>query len=343
MVKVSVVIPVYNVEKYLDEGIESVRRQTLDDIEIILVNDGSTDGSLKLCREHEAKDSRITVIDKLNGGVSSARNAGLEAASGEYIGFIDPDDWVEPGMYEKLYGRAREIGAEACICNYVRNEDGKVVPIPLPINRDLLTRDDIAFELIAGVIASPDLNSGAAAIMGSVCRCLFKKELLDRHGLRFIEGIPFMEDTIFCIQAFSKCGRIAVDEGFYYNYRIIMHSATTSYKKYASENQKQVYGLLEGILKEENLLASLQDRLDVRFVNMDFDLIANEAHRDNPKTCREKISAIREICRDGNLDRILSGLDTSGYTARKRFILNAMKNESAALIYIYYIIIARLL
>ncbi|MBP1744960.1 MAG: epsJ 2, partial [Firmicutes bacterium] len=88
MVRVSVVIPVYNVEKYLDEGIESVRRQTLEDIEIILVNDGSTDGSLRICREHAAKDSRITVIDKPNGGVSTARNAGLEAASGEYIGFI---------------------------------------------------------------------------------------------------------------------------------------------------------------------------------------------------------------------------------------------------------------
>ena len=175
MVKVSVVIPVYNVEKYLAQGIESVRRQTLEDIEIILVNDGSTDGSLKVCREHAAMDSRITVIDKPNGGVSSARNAGLDAASGEFVGFIDPDDWVEPEMYENLYGRAREIGAEACICNYVRNEDGKVVPIPLDINRDLLTREDIARELIAGVIAPPDLNSGAAAIMGSVCRCLFKR------------------------------------------------------------------------------------------------------------------------------------------------------------------------
>ena len=343
MVRVSVVIPVYNVEKYLDEGIESVRRQTLEDIEIILVNDGSTDGSLRICREHAAKDSRITVIDKPNGGVSTARNAGLEAASGEYIGFIDPDDWVEPDMYEKMYGRALEIGAEACICNYVRNEDGKVVPIPLNINRDLMTRDDIVSELIAGVIACPGLDSGAAAIMGSVCRCLFRKDLIDRHGLRFIEGIPFMEDTIFCIQAFSKCGRIAVDEGFYYNYRIIMHSATTSYKKYASENQKLVYGLLEGILKEEKLDGALQDRLDIRFVNMDFDLIANEAHRDNPKTYREKISAIREICRDGNLKRILARLDTSGYTARKRFILNAMKNEWLALILIYYMIIARLL
>jgi len=343
MVKVSVVIPVYNVEEYLAEGILSILRQTLENIEIILVNDGSTDGSLNICREHAARDGRIKVIDKPNGGVSSARNAGLSAAAGEYIGFIDPDDWADAEMYEKMYSRAAGIQAEACICNYVRNEDGKIVPIPLNINRDLLTRDDIVKELMAGVIASPDLNSGAAAIMGSVCRCLFSRDLIDRNRLRFIEGIPFMEDTIFCLQAFGKCSRIAVDEGFYYNYRIIMHSATTSYKRYASENQKQVYGILECILKDEKLDGALRERLDVRFVNMDFDLIANEAHRDNPKAYREKIDAILSICRDENLKRILDSLDISGYTLRKRFILNAMKNESAALIYMYYIVIARLL
>jgi glycosyltransferase involved in cell wall biosynthesis len=343
MVKVSVVIPIYNVEKYLDEGIESIRRQTLEDLEIILVNDGSTDGSLNICREHAARDGRIKVIDKPNSGVSAARNAGIEAANGEYIGFVDPDDWAEPEMFEKMYGRAREINADVCMCNYVRNLDGKAEPIRLNINHDLLTREDIVNEVIAGMISSPDLNSGAAAIMGSVWRCLFSRDLIDRQRIRFIEGIPFMEDTIFCVQVFSQCSRVAIDEGFYYNYRIIMNSATASYKKYLPDNQKKVYGLLEGILRDEKLDGVLQERLDLRFVNMDFDLIANEVHRDNPKTYSKKIDAIFAICRDKNLKRILNSLDTSGYTLRKRFILKAMKNESAALIYMYYIVIARLL
>jgi glycosyltransferase EpsH len=343
MVKVSVVVPVYNVEKYLAEGIESIRRQTLEDIEIILVNDGSTDRSMSICKQQEELDGRIRVIDKLNGGVSSARNAGLEAASGEFVGFIDPDDWAEPEMFERMYNRAEEIDADACICNYVRNEAGRVAPVALELKRDLLNKDEVVGELIAGAIASPDLNSGASAIMGSVWRCLYRRELVENNDLRFIEGIPFMEDTLFCIQAFSKCNRIAVDEGFYYNYRIIAQSATGSYKKYAIANQKLVYGLLESIIREEKLEDFLRSRLDLRLVNMDFDLISNEVHRNNPKTFKEKIRTISDICSDKKLKRILSELDTSGYTMRKRFILNSMKKGYAVLIYIYYIFISRLL
>ncbi len=343
MVKVSVIVPVYNVEKYLKDSIESLQNQTLKDLEIILVNDGSTDGSLSICRSYSAADGRIRVIDKPNGGVSSARNAGMEAASGEYLGFIDPDDWVEPGMYESMCRKAEGIGAEACICNYVRNTGGSVLQVPLGIEGDLLGREAIADELLAGIIACPDLNSGAAPILGSVCRCIFRRELAAENSLRFLEGIPFMEDALFCLRAFSKCGRVAVDGAYHYNYRIVQRSATTSYKKDFLRLQREVFGAMRRILAEEKLEERLRGRLDIRYVNMDFDIIANEVHRDNPKALGEKLKAIRELCRDSELRRILGSLDTVGYTFRKRFILNALKKGSAAAIYIYYSVITRLL
>lgn len=343
MIKVSIVIPVYNVEEYLPKGIASVQNQTLKDIEIILVNDGSADRSLDLCRKYAEKDIRIKVIDKPNGGVSTARNAGIEASIGEYIGFIDPDDWVEPEMFENMYNKAVEIKADACMCNYLRNTEGKAVPIPLGINHDLTSREAIVNELIAGIISCPGLDSGAAPIMGNVWRCLFKRQLINSNNIRFIEGLSFMEDAVFCIQAFSKCGRIAIDEGYYYNYRIMLRSATASYKKDFLKMQRQVYGIIEQVLKSEKLDTVLQERMDIRYVTMDFDLIANEIHKDSPKTYGQKIRSILEICRDQNLKRILSNLDTSGYTFRKRFILNALKRESAAAIYIYYSVITRLL
>lgn len=343
MIKVSIVVPIYNVAEYLPVSIASLQNQRIKDIEIILVNDGSTDGSLAICRSFAGEDGRIRVIDKPNGGVSSARNAGMDAASGEYIGFIDPDDWVEPGMYESMYGRAQEADAEACICNYVRNTGGKAVPIPLRIEHDLDGREAVAGELIAGILACPDLNSGAAPILGSVCRCIFRRSLIKGRQLRFIEGMPFMEDAVFCIQAFAKCGRVAVDSGYHYNYRIIPRSATTSYKNDFLKMQREVYSIIEKLLRDEKLDAALQGRLDLRYVNMDFDIIANEVHRDNPKTYRQKIEAIKAVCRDPNLKRILGGMDTSGYTFRKRFILNALKREAAAAVYIYYTVITRLL
>ena len=106
-VAISIIVPVYNAEKYLDRCLNSIYSQTFSDYEIILVNDGSKDNSLSKCYEFAAKDERITVIDKENGGAGSARNAGVKAAKGEYLAFPDVDDWFEPEMYADLYALAK--------------------------------------------------------------------------------------------------------------------------------------------------------------------------------------------------------------------------------------------
>ena len=110
--KVSIIIPVYNVEKYLRQCLDSVVNQTLEEIQIICVNDGSTDDSLQILREYEARDSRLEVVDKPNGGQSSARNAGIERVRGEYIYFLDSDDWIEPTLCEKAYYRLESTGGD---------------------------------------------------------------------------------------------------------------------------------------------------------------------------------------------------------------------------------------
>ena len=103
MAAVSVLIPVYNTEAYLRKCLDSITNQTLQDLEIICVDDGSTDGSADILREYRRRDSRIRIVTKRNGGLPSARNAGLDAASGEYVGFVDSDDWIEPDMFRRLY------------------------------------------------------------------------------------------------------------------------------------------------------------------------------------------------------------------------------------------------
>ena len=113
---VSVLIPVYNVEKYLSRCLDSLINQTLTDIEIICVNDGSTDDSLKILRQYQEKDNRIVIVDKKNGGLPSARNAGLDRARGQYVGFVDSDDYVEPSMFETLYKTAKKKNSEVVIC-----------------------------------------------------------------------------------------------------------------------------------------------------------------------------------------------------------------------------------
>ena len=113
---VSIIVPVYNAAPYLNQCIDSLTNQTLKEIEIILINDGSTDDSLVVCGALAAKDDRIRLIDKPNGGVSEARNDGLRAAVGDYVGFVDPDDWVDTEMYERMLSALTTAQADICMC-----------------------------------------------------------------------------------------------------------------------------------------------------------------------------------------------------------------------------------
>ena len=114
----SILIPVYNVEKYLAQCLESVINQTLSDIEIIVINDGSKDNSLNIIKDFAAKDKRIIVIDKENEGYGKSMNRGLDVASGKYIGIVESDDWIEPNMYEKLISTAEKYKADIVKANF---------------------------------------------------------------------------------------------------------------------------------------------------------------------------------------------------------------------------------
>lgn len=117
MTALSVIVPVYQAAEYLDCCVESILAQTFSDLELILVDDGSTDGSAARCDRWAAADSRVRVIHRENGGVSAARNMGLDAARGEYVAFVDSDDWVEPQMYENLLAAAREYDCAVVLCD----------------------------------------------------------------------------------------------------------------------------------------------------------------------------------------------------------------------------------
>ncbi len=123
MVKVSIIVPVYNVENYLERCLDSLINQTLEDIEIIVVNDGSPDNSQKIIDRYKKKDKRIVSIMKENGGLSSARNYGLKKATGEYIGYVDSDDWISPSMYEKMYDKAKKENSDIVSCDYYKAYD----------------------------------------------------------------------------------------------------------------------------------------------------------------------------------------------------------------------------
>ena len=203
---ISVIVPVFNVKEYLERCVSSILCQTYKNIEVILVDDGSTDGSGELSEEIAKRDERVKVIRKANGGVSSARNVGLEVAAGEYIGFVDGDDYIEPDMYEFLHNLIVENNADVACGGMVRDyKDGFTENNLYKNELLLLNSSDILFLFVE-----------EKKIACGVCDKLFKKKIV--KNLKFDNSIILGEDFIFAFSAFYYSNKIVVQNLCKYHY-----------------------------------------------------------------------------------------------------------------------------
>lgn len=206
MPKISIIIPVYNVEKYLEKCLDSVVNQTFKDFEVICINDGSTDNSLNILKRYAAKDSRFRIIDKENEGVSKARNIGIETAQGDYIQFIDSDDWIEPNCLELVYEKISQTDSDMVIFSSRYIVDGKIISTTLKYAESYFKhRSLIVFFYL--VIVCWDK--------------IFKREFLINNNLKFPEEIFYVEDGIFNLQCLYKNPKIDCVPVLLYNYNYL--------------------------------------------------------------------------------------------------------------------------
>lgn len=333
MVKVSIIVPIYNMEKYLRRSIESLQNQILREIEIILVNDGSTDNSFAICKEYQKNDKRIKIIDKPNGGVSSARNAGIEIAKGDYIGFIDPDDWIKAEMYENMYNQIIETDADVCFCNFVVEHQNKSNPQILKIDEYLLKENEIFEELILNMISTSNIKKDSQIIMGSVCRLLIKRELINNNNLKFDTNITYMEDLVYCVQVLLLSNLVTINRGIYYHYIINQKSAVTSYKENFFEKQKRVYNILTDLLYKYHFNTDIFERMNKRYLNMIMNTIRNEVHLDNPQKVKFKVNYIKKLCNDDKVVSIFNNFNLQSYSLNKKMFIFALKYKLAFLLF----------
>lgn len=226
---VSIIVPVYKVEKYLNRCVKSLLQQTLTDIEIILVDDGSPDRCPAMCDKWTLKDKRIKVAHKENGGLSSARNVGLTVAQGEYVGFVDSDDDVEKTMYERLYTIIEQECVDFVISDYIRvPEEGEAYLKTLDIQGGHYNKMMIKEHIFPKLIMKESLEYGPLL---SVCSCLFRKEFLTNCNLIFDEQVRWSEDNIFSAFAgyFANSFYYLKGEGLYH-YHSNPGTITTSYR-----------------------------------------------------------------------------------------------------------------
>ena len=203
---VSVIVAVYNIEEYLPRCVDSILAQTYRNLEIILVDDGSKDQSGNICDSYAEKDRRIKVIHKKNGGLSDARNAGMNAATGEYIGFVDGDDWIEPDMYRAMYFACEKEKAQAAVCRYKQITKSGIIDGSAG-NSVSLSRDEALEIYVCG--------DERYLIYNSVWSKLFARDLVE--DMRFPVG-KNSEDIMFTTRAFCRMERLVYLDEAYYNY-----------------------------------------------------------------------------------------------------------------------------
>lgn len=243
MSKVSIILPIYNVEKHLHRCMDSLLNQTLEDIEIIMVDDGSPDNCPQMCDEYAKKDNRVKVVHKENAGLGFARNSGLEVAKGEYIAFVDSDDYVGLNMYKTLYDRAEADKCDAVFCGFRTEVTQSKWVYSDEVDADKLWRGKDVQLFMLDMIASGAGVKTERLYQISVWHSIYKRSIIEENYLRFVserevvsEDIPFQVDFLF------KANTVAYIKETFYSYCLNGTSLTATLKpeKYARYKQLRV-------------------------------------------------------------------------------------------------------
>lgn len=233
--KVSIIIPVYNAEKFLEKCLDSIINQTYRNIEIVCINDDSTDNSEKILKQYQLKDNRVIFKTIENGGLTRARNTGIKEATGEFFMFVDSDDYIESNMVEKMLNTINKEKADVVRCtNFLEKQDGEILKIEdFSIRNKLLTKQEINEEIISKIIDGE--------LLAYVCVLMIRKETLFKTNL-FNEKLKFLEDKAFFIDLILVTDKIYFLDIPLYHYMINEKSLTKS-KKLVTQN---MYNLIEG-------------------------------------------------------------------------------------------------
>lgn len=305
---VSIIVPTYNVEQYLRTCIDSLRNQTLANIEIILVDDGSTDTSGIICDEYKGRDSRIKVIHQTNRGLGLSRNSGIEIASGEYIGFVDSDDFVSIDMFKTLYDNAVSCGADISYCTN-QKFDNEVQICEVDLNGAVIKKwdrtEDIHQYLLDRIGLPP--KSRKDNLYGASVWCgIFKRWIFDELGARFVsERNLISEDMIFDIDVIPKCKCIVHQDLPLYYYRFNPQSLTTVYKPDRFRKNVELYHEMMNRLSEYYEIGAYFNSMSRYLLTVTRIAIIQEVRFAKKNGRMSAIKKIEEICEAKEVREVL--------------------------------------
>lgn len=330
-IKVSIVVPVYNVEKYLDRCIGSLVSQTLKDFEIILVDDDSPDNSLEKCKAWEARDRRIRVVHKENEGLGLTRNVGMALARGEYVSFVDSDDFVESDMIERLYAECVKNNLD-CIYSEFNVDDYpgfKVVARPEKLYVGHKEIEELRLDIIG---SEPTYISGVKYHCSS-CKGLYSLKKIREYNIQFLSEREFIsEDMLFNLDFLYRAERVKIVPWQYYHYCLNGASLTHSYRSDRWEKQLKMLDTLYCPQKYQNV-KELKLRLARTAIFYTMSAIKNEKERSN-KTMVECLNEIKKIANSKILRKYISGYPIMCLPLKWKIYTCALKIKCTVLLYL---------
>lgn len=301
-IKISVIVPAYNVEKYIEKTLRSIMEQSLKEIEIIVINDGSKDNTLAIIRKLMLEDTRIVLINKKNGGVSQARNDGIKRARGEYISFIDGDDWIEKDFFEESYKYGLENNLDMIACDmsldYIRKNKSKPF-------FEFKTDKIISGKEYLDFYYSNDVVRGVA-------NKIIKKEIFIKNDLFFLENVPSGEDMNLTIKLGYVTSRIGKINKTYYHYIQYPQSVTKQ------KTSNKIYPFLKSFDNIKEFIKKIDDNLlkqeEEKIYKYEVKSIQNFVVKDSDWKNREYVKAVEiflELTKNKKIEEVIESFKLS--------------------------------
>ncbi|WP_419725269.1 glycosyltransferase [Terrisporobacter petrolearius] len=316
---VSVIVPVYNVEKYLSRCLDSILNQSLKNIEIIVIDDGSTDLSSAICDEYSAKYENVNVIHKKNNRVSAARNDGIRVARGKYIGFVDSDDWVDIGMYENMYDIAENTKSDFVMCDLKKIGVENTYTVSQPIRSEYYNRKMIENELFPCIIMFDNIELPPTI---SNCTCLFRREFLKDNNIYYEEDVHYCEDSIFGSKVMYNANSFYYMKGQYlYNYFYNNNSTTIKCNMKKWDSYLIINKRLKEYFKNDKFDFSRQIKINMLYFTLNF--LGEIKKSDLSYENKEK--ECKRILNDNNVNGIFRNFNMPNVDIKLKLVIALIK------------------
>lgn len=332
---ISVVLPIYNVEKYLNRCIKSVINQSYKNLEIILVDDGSPDNCPTLCDEWAKKDNRIKVVHKKNAGLGYARNTGIENATGEYICFFDSDDYIALDTIEKAYNLATQEKSDMVVfgfCNVKPNgETGKTV---IPHTEKITFSGEEVQDVFLADLIGPDVKNGKQTnLWMSAWACMYSLDMIQKASWRFVSEREIISEDIYSLLGLYKyVNRVSVLSEALYFYCEDAGSLTHTYKKNRYSKIKDFYNECCYLIENNGYGIAVLDRIAYPYLSNTIAALKMIVISDESRKVKKQ--GLREIVDDEHLQTVLRCTNYKKEKATRKLLLKLMKNKQYELCYL---------